>query len=188
MKLGFCNLHKIASIFVIACILFACSLPSIAQERKNTLMAGIRLQKTHNLYWENGVTFDYTNSSLWDERVHLGLSYVTSRLGTAMNSNAIKQDNYLLSAGLHLFKNKRIEPLIRINTGWFNADMEEEIFSVLPHTSFLFSVEGGLMFDFDLPLIFTTSIGYNFITGDGISRPGTLYPLYYQFSFSSRIR
>ncbi|MBP8851070.1 MAG: hypothetical protein KBG80_11005 [Breznakibacter sp.] len=60
--------------------------------------------------------------------------------------------------------------------------MEYETFKILPHKSPLFSLEGGIAFKLKYPVKLFNSFGYNFITGDGISGPGTLYPFYYQIS------
>lgn len=155
-------------------------LPANCQEHE--ISGGIRVQKAVHLYWENGLTAEYTNSHLWEKRLHIGLTYCTSRLGTAYHTNAIKQDNYLLFATLNFREQKHIQPILKLNTGFFYSDMEYEIFKVLPHKSPLISLETGLGFKLKYPIKLTTSFGYNFITGNGISGPGTLYPFFYQFS------
>lgn len=154
----------------------------LAQVTEHELSGGIKVQKAIHLYWENGFAVDYTNNHLWQKRVHLGVSYCTSRLGTAYHSNAIKQDNYLLSAALN-FRNKQLlQPIIKLNAGYFYSDMENEIFNVLPHKSPLLSLEAGIAFKPKYPVKLMAAFGYNFITGNGISGPGTLYPFYYQLS------
>lgn len=155
---------------------------SSAQSLAHELSAGVKLQKAIHLYWENGFTVDYTNSFLLEKHLLVGVSYYTSRLGTAYHSNAIKQDNYLLSFA-YVFRNQKvIQPLLKLNGGYFYSDMEEEIFEVLPHTSPLLSLEGGVAIQPKYPVKLSISFGYNFITGDGISGPGTLYPFFYQIS------
>jgi hypothetical protein len=64
------------------------------------LDVGLRLQKSVGLYYENGFTAQYTGEKLAKQRLYFGLSYITSRLGTAFGTNAIRQDNILLSASL----------------------------------------------------------------------------------------
>ena len=146
------------------------------------LKAGIRIQKTQKLYWENGFTLDYTCSKLWNKRIHLGLSYITSRLGSAINSNAIKQDNYLFSASYHFRRNSSLQPIARLNLGYFYADYEDPIFNTLDNTTFLVSIDAGLYYQFDFPLTVGLTVGYNLTSGNGSSGPGTLYPIYYQMS------
>ena len=156
------------------------SLP--AQSQNQEVAIGIRLQKAIHLYWENGVNIDYTHQQLWQKRIHAGFSYCTSRWGTAWHSNAIKQDNYLLYAALHLRKGKMWQPMLKINGGYFYSDMEIEMFEVLPHQSPLASVETGLQIQYKYPIRLNLALGYNFITGNGTKGPGTLYPVFYQFT------
>ncbi|MFD2935185.1 hypothetical protein [Spirosoma flavum] len=74
----------------------------------------IRLQKSINLYAENGITVQYTHPKLAsNNRLYIGTSYVSSRLGIAFHSNAIKQDNYLLSASYYFRPKWLIQPVYR---------------------------------------------------------------------------
>jgi hypothetical protein len=146
------------------------------------LKGGIRIQKAQKLYWENGFSFDFASPKIADSRIHFGASYITTRFGSAMGSNAIKQDNYLISAGYHFRHQKHFQPFTRLNTGYFHADYEEDIFDVLPNNAFLFSVDAGLCYEFGVPLTVSLSAGYNLISGRGTSGPGTLYPVFYQMS------
>ncbi|MEI6047327.1 MAG: hypothetical protein WCS03_00385 [Bacteroidota bacterium] len=146
------------------------------------LKGGIRIQKAQKLYWENGFSFDYTSPKIADSRIHFGVSYVTTRLGSAIGSNAIKQDNYFISGGYYFRHQKQFQPFTRLNTGYFHADYEEDIFDVLPNTSLLFSVDAGFSYEFKIPVTASLSAGYNLKSGSGISGPGTLYPFYYQMS------
>ncbi len=164
--------------FTVICILLFLSSGCYSQESQ--LDVGLRFQKTINLYYENGVTIQYTDDRLLSQRLYFGLSYVTSRLGTAMGTNAIKQDNIFLSSTYIFRPERRLQPFLRLNTGYFIADYEEPFFDVLPNTSFLLSPEGGLGFKFNNPLKVNFSLGYNLVTGDGIDGAGTLYPLFVQ--------
>jgi hypothetical protein len=146
------------------------------------LKGGIRIQKAQKLYWENGFSFDFASPKIADSRIHFGASYITTRLGSAISSNAIKQDNYLISAGYHFRHQKDLQPFARLNTGYFHADYEEEIFDVLPNNAFLISADAGLSYEFEIPLTVSLSAGYNLNSGSGTSGPGTLYPFYYQMS------
>jgi hypothetical protein len=149
---------------------------------ENNFSAGLRFQKTHNLYYENGIAFDFANQKLLNNRLHIGFDFVTSRLGSAMISNALKQDNYLVSVGYYFRHEKIINPIIQLNTGFFYADMEEKMFEQIPHKSILLSIEPGIFINFDYPIKAKATIGYNIITGDGMTGPGTIYPLFFQLS------
>lgn len=157
--------------------------PCYAQAQQRVLDVGIRLQKTINLYYENGLSIQYSSNKLAGERLYFGLSYISSRLGSAMASNAIRQDNFLLSGAYFLRPAKVLRPMFRASTGYFSAPLDP-IFDDLPQSSMLLSTEAGLCIDPRNPLKITSSIGYNFITGDGLKGPGTLYPAFIQTSLS----
>lgn len=174
------NAHALR-VFVFFSCFSGISYDSIAQQR--VLDVGIRVQKAVNLYYENGFTIQYSSEALAEERVYFGLSYVSSRFGTAMGSNALKQDNFLFSTSYFFRPEKLIRPMLRANIGYFSAPLEP-VFDDLPQSSMLLSSEAGLCIDPRIPLKITISAGYNFITGDGLSGPGTLYPAFIQTSLS----
>lgn len=90
-----------------------------AQNR--VLDVGPRLQKTVNLYYENGITLQYASDRLLSQRLYLGFSYISSRLGTALGSNALKQDNIFLSASYYFRPQRVVQPFVRLNAGYFIA-------------------------------------------------------------------
>lgn len=148
------------------------------------LDVGVRFQKSINLYTENGFTVQYTNPRLVNSRLYVGATYVTSRLGTALSSNAIKQDNLLLFAVYYFRPNWLLQPFVKANAGYFRADYGSDLFNDLPRTSLLASPEVGLCYCPNFPLKVSGSIGYNLLTGNGISGPGTLYPVFVQTSIT----
>lgn len=152
------------------------------------LNAGLRIQKTQNLYWENGLSIDLSHTKITKNKMHLTLSYVSSRLGNALVGNAIKQDNYIIGIDYRFFSQKPFNIYTGINSGFFHANMEEPMFDILPHNSLLFSVEGGLSYRFKFPLLVNLGIGYNVINGDGVNAPGTLFPIFYQTSLFYQIK
>lgn len=143
---------------------------------------GFRVQKTPNLYYENGIALDYSNPDWWKNRIHLGAFYTTSRLGSAIGSNALKQDNLVVSGILQFRNDKIIMPVVGLNLGYFKVDTEHEIFDVLPNSSLLLSAEVGAGFNVVDALTIKTTVGYNLITGDGIDGPGSLYPVFLNFT------
>ena len=166
-------------------IFTVCLIIISANAQKNEsydLGVGLKFQKTEQLYWENGVAADFTSDFLLNKKIHLKASYVTSRLGSAMIGNAVKQDNFVLGADWRFRSHKDLQIFAGLNTGFFHADMETPMFSVLPHNSLLFSVEAGLFYKFKFPAAASLSAGYNLISGDGVTGPGTLFPVYYQLS------
>lgn len=139
---------------------------------------GLRIQKTPNLYYENGITFDYHLADLNKGRVHLGAIYTSSRFGSAFRSNALNQDNFLLTSNFVFRQGKKLMPLMGLNLGYFRVDMESDIFSMLPSSSLLLSLEFGVAYQFSDQISVRPTLGYNLITGDGINGPGTLYPVF----------
>ena len=146
------------------------------------LAVGLRVQKTEQLYWENGVGADFTSDFLLHKKIHLKLSYASSRLGSAMIGNAVRQDNVLVGADWHFRSDKDFQLFAGLNTGFFHADMELPQFEVLPHNSMLLQLEAGLFYKFKFPVATSLSVAYNAINGDGVIIPGTLFPVYYQLS------
>lgn len=146
---------------------------------KAILAPALLVRKTQALYWESGVGVDYTHDRLFGRRLHLNAGYLTSRLGSALGTNALKQDYFLLGADWHTPVADRLKWLAGIHTGFFSVDYEDEVFANLPASSALLSIETGLNYTagpVDLQLV----AGYNLIAGNGADVPGSLFPVYYQ--------
>lgn len=154
-----------------------------AQQAVSELNVGLLVQKTQHLYWENGIGADYTSDVLFNRHIHLKAGYISSRFGSSLVSNAVKQDNLLLGVDFRFRPTKPFQIFAGVNTGYFYADYENPAFDVLPNSSLLFSAETGVVYRFKAPHVtLGLSAGYNFINGDGISKPGTLFPVFYKMS------
>lgn len=175
---------KIALVFIFISAILSSQAQNSDQENDwlGELKGGVRIQKTQKLYNENGLTFDFTSPKMVNNRLHFGLSYVSTRLGSAIGSNAIKQDNFLLGIGYYFRDQKKLQPFTRVNMGYFRADYESAIFDALDNDAFLFSIDVGLSYDFKAPFSASLSTGYNINSGDGLEGPGTLHPVFYQLS------
>lgn len=159
-----------------------------AQNSNAEWNAGLIIQKTQHLYWENGIGADYTSDFLLKKHIHLKAGYISSRLGSCMLSNAIKQDNLVLGVDYRFRHTKPLQFFAGINTGFFYADYENPVFDVLPNASLLLSGEAGLIYKIRYPFISVgLSAGYNLINGDGVSKPGTLFPVFYKLSLFYKI-
>jgi hypothetical protein len=169
-------------------VLFLPIIGIIAQEKTSReLSGGIVLQKTQNLYIENGVGLDYTCDRLLKKKIHIKGTYLSSRLGSAVGSNAIKQDYFILGADYRFFSDKPLQLLAGLNTGLFTADYEDAIFDDLPSTSLLLAIETGLNYKFkQIPLSASLTIGYNVRNGNGVDIPGSLFPVFYKVGFMYR--
>lgn len=164
-------------------ILYLMSFGAIAQEnRPHDLRAGIIFQKTHYLYLENGIGVDYSHANILNKQLHLKASYISSRFGSAMATNAIKQDNILLGADWRFRAAQGFEFPLGLNVGYFVADYEDPTFDALPNKTWLLSLEGGVVYNFDFPVSLSLTAGYNFNNGNGVDVPGTLFPVFYKLS------
>lgn len=159
---------------------FLCSL-SIAHANREQLSFGLRLQQSWNMYNENGITLEFTPKNLLNDQLSFGATYVSSRFGSALNSNAIIQDNILLHS-TYVFSPSALSPLIRLNVGYCFADYESSLFDEIDASMPLLSIEAGARYAFDIPLKVQAGLGYNLITSDGSSGIGTVYPLFIQCS------
>jgi hypothetical protein len=117
-----------------------------------------------------------------NDQLSFGATYVSTRIGSAYNSNAIIQDNIVLHS-TYLFSSSSLAPLIRLNAGYCFADYESSLFDEIDTSMPLLSIEAGASYTFDIPLTVQASLGYNLITSDGSSGIGTVYPLFVQCSF-----
>ncbi|MGB1003992.1 MAG: hypothetical protein ACPGVC_07180 [Salibacteraceae bacterium] len=150
-----------------------------------TFNAGLRFQKTQNMYWENGVAFQYTFKNMNPDKWIFGFDYVTSRLGSAINSNALKQDNFILSASYN-FGNKElpVKFFLRANTGLFVVDYEYDIFKDIPNKALLLGIEPSVCYIFkEAPIKMNLGLNINFATTKEGYNPGTLQTFMYHLDF-----
>jgi hypothetical protein len=178
------NLFKPILIFF---VVFFCLYSNSVSSQEHKLFIGPRFQKSVSLYNENGINLQYTNPKLLQSRLYLGFTYISTRFGSAIASNAIKQDNLLFSGTYFFRPDKKLQPFSSLNTGWFTADYESEIFNSLPNSSPLVSIEGGIAYHPITPIRISTSLGLNMITGDGYKGPGTIFPVFYQLTIGWNI-
>lgn len=165
-------------------IIFLIAAGHFGYAQQSVLDVGLRIQKDIGLYTENGISLNYSNKNYAPDRLYVGFSYFTSRLGTAINSNAIKQDNFLISGAWYFRQGHLIRPLLRANLGYFSSDYPA-LFNALPHQSLLLSGEVGFCVQTHSPFKIGSTLGYNAISGKGNNDvPGTLYPFFYQFTLS----
>lgn len=176
---------KYISLFLLILLV---SLHCMAQEGSYEMHTGIRFQKTHKLYWENGFAFEFASNKILNRKLHFNLSFTSSRLGSAFESNALKQENYLLGIDWRFRSQKHLQFFAGIGLGYFHTDLEDEIFDMLPNNSMLFSAQAGVFYRFDFPLATSISYSYNIINGDGVNGPGTLFPVYFQWSLFYTIK
>lgn len=157
---------------------------TLAQYHMN---AGVAIRKTEALYWENGISAELSSDNVLNRQLVLQGTYVTSRLGNALFGNALSQDNLILGARWIFSPENKLRFDAGLNTGIFLVDYNSDIFDVLPASSMLLAVEGGIRYSLK-PVEMRLSVGYNLKNGNGASIPGTLFPVYYQFVVSYPIQ
>jgi hypothetical protein len=147
------------------------------------LNVGLRLQKTHTLYWENGVSVQYSFKNIKPGKLYVGFDYASSRFGSAIGSNALKQDRFIGSLAWFWRKDKAFQYYSKLNIGYFKVNLEEDIFSELPSSATFFAPEIGFSCDISsIPIRLNLGSGLNFEQGEGGTTPGTLLPLYYHLT------
>ncbi len=169
------------SLLIILLYFFTIHIHSKASESELSL--GVKLQKTHSLYYENGFNAEYSSSEFLGNQFHSGFSYISSRFGSAFNSNALKQDNFLFHTSYTFLKKAILNPFIKLNAGFIVADYQSPLFDDIDNTMPLTSMDLGLSYTPNNPLKAQVSLGYNIITSDGTSGVGTVYPLYFNIIF-----
>ncbi|MBL7811460.1 MAG: hypothetical protein JNL57_04475 [Bacteroidetes bacterium] len=146
------------------------------------LNAGIRVQKSIGFYCNNGVAAEFSSPHLFNQKLTLGMNLLSSRLGSAFLNHGIAYHEIQISA-LHYFRSaKRIQPLVRLNTGLAFSRYGSSVFRDIPASSLLLSAETGVGMDMNKQLKFSFSAGYNAITGNGTRGFGMVWPIFVQFS------
>lgn len=138
--------------------------------------AGLRLQRTWELYWENGFEgrCQVDSSKGWT----VGLAAISSRLGSAFHSNALEQESYWLWGGYSFRPHASIQPYSDFGVGFFWLDIENpQLFGDLPHSAILLTLEGGISSHWRTWSL-RSGLGYHLKTGNGKSGPGSLFPLF----------
>jgi hypothetical protein len=175
---------------IISIIVFACtfSLFAFSQDSTYSLEAGIRCKKFTGFYWENGVTAEFKSEKIANKKITFGLNVVSSRLGSAINSNALATLETELSAIYYFRFSKDFQPLVRLNAGMAHVNYGSPIFDDLQKNAPLLSLEVGLSYKLPANLRVAISGGYNLFTGNGSKGLGTVYPIFGLFSVFYKIK
>jgi hypothetical protein len=153
---------------------------------KTDFSLGFRTKKYVGFYYLNGFSGDISFKKVMDHKLHFGFNVATSLLGSGLASNAVTATEVEVSVSRFYRVHKRLQPLVRLNAGFANAHYRDEIFDDLPQNDMLLSFESGIAYTFPQKqnrMKILLSGGYNFISGNGITGLGTVYPVYGAFSF-----
>ncbi len=167
-------------IFLLFVAIFFASTSFVSAQQLSDFKIGAVFQKTQSFYWENGLGLEYHSESVLNNHLHLQMTFLTSRLGSAMiYENAVSQDQVNLGADWHFGAQQSLQFFAGVQTGYFKANYELPTFDVLPQASLLMAAHIGFSYDLK-PFTVNTKVGYHLINGDGATVPGTLFPVYYQ--------
>jgi len=169
--------RRVGIMSVLGLVLMAQSLLAV----QPVIAPSVLVRKTQALYLENGVGVDFSHSALLNGRLHFNAGYLSSRLGSAIGSNALKQDYFLLGADWRTPLWQKLDWVVGVGTGVFMVDYEDEVFAALPAVSALMAVETGFAYQAG-PVGLKLVLGYNLISGNGADVPGSLFPVYYQLN------
>lgn len=107
---------------ILGTVLVYMNLPSVSLAQQSHIDIGLRSQKALGLYLENGFVSQISFDRLADNRLFLGIGFISSRLGSALGSNAIKQDNYQVWLSYYFKNRRKLRPFVSLNSGYFSAD------------------------------------------------------------------
>ncbi len=142
------------------------------------LRPGLQFQKEHNGFWYNGVSLSLSHQKLWSHRLQLEISYTSSKLGSGINSLALRQDKMEFLPALFFRTDKLWQPSIRLMWGY--AYIDTEGFDVYEsNISFIYGVGFGSRF-----AIHPVWGGPNFQFGFNLANgQGVVYPLHSKMSW-----
>jgi hypothetical protein len=161
---------------------------SFSQDSTFSFTTGARFKKYIGFYWQNGIATEFCSSKILNKKISFGLNIVSSKLGTALINKAIPTLEIELSVIKYFRNEKKLNPFVRLNTGFAYADFGDSQFDVITNKSTLFSIETGIKIKTYKSLETLIGSGINIITGNGFYNLGTVYPLYYQLSLLYRIK
>jgi len=156
--------------------------PSSGAGDVQQLEVGLLFQKSYHFYWENGITATYRAPFILKNRLGLGFNFLSSRMGTALGTNAIKQEQILIFGQFDFRPGRNIRPFVQANFGYIKAQFDQLKFSSLEDQSLLTSINAGVAGTIKENWILKGSLGYNIIGGDGQSGLATIYPLIFHLS------
>ena len=155
---------------------------------QNQLDFGINAQKSYGFIWENGITMAYSSPNILKKRIQVGAYFLSSSLGSAYSSNAVRQEQAVLF-GRYFFvkrldKTPILQPFGQLNIGYIKAHFIQKYFEDVPSQSALLSLQLGVQGTINERYNLLGSVAYNSISGNGVKGLGSIYPLFFQFSFT----
>jgi hypothetical protein len=129
---------------------------------KVTVKPGLEISKSHNYHWNNG----FSGEVHWNEFTYVSgrFKFLSSQIGSALNSHALEEDYYLASFNFFSRPETWFNPYLEIETGYFTTHIPEKEFSYLETSSQIFNVQLGLRCHLQkIPLGVDLYLGYHLI-------------------------
>lgn len=151
-----------------------------------SLYAGARIQKAMGFYTFSGVTAEFSSKKILKQQLSFGANFTTSFLGSAFLNNGIKTYELDFSAIKYFRKEKKLQPITRLNIGYMYASYGNE-FADVPNSAMTLSAEFDISYQINSKLRAVTGFGYNTLTGNGSKGLAMIYPLFGQISILYKI-
>lgn len=125
-----------------------------------------------NYSTQPGLQVSYASEAIAGGRPRFSFSYSTTRLSTALGSNALTEDRFQLGAGWYFRRARRISPYLGLNVGYtrFNRE-DEELFALLDNSAPILTLLAGAEVTVHPSLRANANVGYSHL------QSSTVYPL-----------
>jgi len=125
-----------------------------------TILIGTFVEKNYST--QPGAQVSYSSAAIMGGRPRFSASYSTTRLATALGSNALTEDRLQLGAGWYFRRGRTLSPFAGANVGYTRFDREDpHLFEGLDNSSAILSVLAGAEVRVHPTVRANGSIGYS---------------------------
>jgi len=136
--------------------------PALTQQagEGSTILIGTFVEKNYST--QPGAQVSYSSAAIMGGRPRFSASYSTTRLATALGSNALSEDRLQLGASWYFRPERTLSPFAGANAGYTRFDREDpHLFEDLDNASPILSFLAGTELRLHRALRATGSIGYS---------------------------
>jgi hypothetical protein len=156
-------------IVVAALALCAGTSTSAESQQRPLVLVGAYVESNYST--QPGLQVSYGSPALLSGRPRFSLSYSTTRLATALGSNALVEDRLQTGAAWYFRPDRRVKPYTVMNLGFTRFDREDDgLFELLENTALIGSLSAGIEGRLHQALRASGSIGYSAL------HSSTVYP------------
>lgn len=140
-----------------------------AAQQPPTLLIGTFLETNYST--QPGLQVSYASPALLGGKPRFSASYSTTRIATALGSNALAEDRLQAGAGWHFRTARTLSPYAGVNIGFTRFDREDEqLFELLDNSAPILSLLLGLEARLHPAIRASGSVGYSAL------QSSTVYP------------